>query len=214
MKRRTPATPMKTVMAWLLTDCRPVAESPGQGGSTSSGPSLTNTLIVGTSDTVQTDSTGSATTLANQSSYSNSSGNRYATGSHSNGSTSGSLAFSQQILLASFGADFQSISAPGAMWSELDQQFDDIKSMIHGDMVVVGATGAAASSITFAVIVWAFRAGFLASGLLAQIPAWNAVDPLMIMQGGGGDGGESLEELMDRRSQALDENTPSEQTES
>ena len=91
------------------------------------------------------------------------------------------------------------------MWNELDQQLDHVESQIHGDLIVVGAAGAAASSFTVGVVAWALRTGFLASGLLAQMPAWRAVDPLLIMQGfGKNDNEETLEELMKRESQSLD----------
>jgi hypothetical protein len=56
------------------------------------------------------------------------------------------------------------------------------------------------------VVAWALRTGFLASGLLAQMPAWRAVDPLLIMQGfGKTDNEETLEEMMKRESQSLDQ---------
>ncbi|TWU49211.1 DUF4347 domain-containing protein [Rubripirellula reticaptiva] len=97
------------------------------------------------------------------------------------------------------------LTQPGAMWNELDQHRNQLESQIQGDLIVVGATGAAASSVTVGVIAWALRSGVLASGLLAQMPAWRAVDPLLIMQGSGEKSdNESLEELMARRSEALD----------
>ncbi|MGB7324979.1 MAG: cadherin repeat domain-containing protein, partial [Rubripirellula sp.] len=104
------------------------------------------------------------------------------------------------------------LTQPGAMWNELDQHRNQLESQIQGDLIVVGATGAAASSVTVGVIAWALRSGVLASGLLAQMPAWRAVDPLLIMQGSGDTSdSESLEELMARRSEALD-NEPNNQS--
>ena len=96
------------------------------------------------------------------------------------------------------------MTKPGVMWNELDQQLGNIESQIHGDLIVVGAAGAAASSFTVGVVAWGLRTGFLASGMLAQLPAWRAVDPLLIMQGSGEGDDESLEDLMKRRSQDLD----------
>ncbi len=101
--------------------------------------------------------------------------------------------------------DIGLMTKPGAMWTELDAQRNLVESQIQGDLIVVGAAGAAASSVTVGVVAWALRSGILASGLLAQMPAWRAFDPLMIMQGGGeASDNESLEELMARRSEALD----------
>ncbi|TWU56569.1 Cadherin domain protein [Rubripirellula tenax] len=102
--------------------------------------------------------------------------------------------------------NYMVMTKPGAMWDQLDEQRGKIESQIQGDLIVVGATGAAASSVTVGIVAWAIRSGVLASGLLAQMPAWRAVDPLLIMQGGGENSDdESLEELMSRRSEALDQ---------
>ena len=106
------------------------------------------------------------------------------------------------------------IAEHGALWSQLDTQREHMESQIHGDLIIVGAAGAAASGFTVGFIAWAFRAGFLASGLLAQLPAWKAMDPTLIMQGFEGFTGagsddpdsETLEEMMDRQGQAFDTN--------
>jgi hypothetical protein len=90
------------------------------------------------------------------------------------------------------------------MWKELDQQKNKVESSIEGDVIVIGAAGAAASSFTAGLVAWGLRTGFLASGLLAQMPAWRAFDPLLIMQGAGEGDDESLEDLMKRRSDELD----------
>jgi Bacterial Ig domain/Putative Ig domain len=98
------------------------------------------------------------------------------------------------------------MTQPGMMWNGLDQHMNNVDAQIQGDLIVVGAAGAAASSFTVGVVAWAIRTGFLASGLLAQLPAWSAIDPLTIMQGmGNSEDDESLEEMMKRQSQALDE---------
>ena len=92
------------------------------------------------------------------------------------------------------------------MWNELDERLDEVDANIHGDLIVVGTAGAAASSFTVVAVAWALRTGFLASGLLAQMPAWRGVDPMLIMQGlGNHEDEETLEELMKRQSQSLDQ---------
>ncbi|WP_372718456.1 DUF4347 domain-containing protein [Novipirellula sp.] len=103
-------------------------------------------------------------------------------------------------------ADYALLTRPGEMWDQLDNYQKQLDSQIQGDLIVVGTAGAAASSFTVGIVAWALRSGFLVSGLLAHMPAWRAVDPLLIMQGVGvSDDGESLEELMDRRNQEMDE---------
>ena len=101
--------------------------------------------------------------------------------------------------------DHALMASPGLMWSELDQQLDHVESQIHGDLIVVGAAGAAASSFTVGVVAWALRTGFLASGLIAQMPAWKAFDPMLVMQGLAETGDEeTLQEMMNRQIQSLD----------
>ncbi|MFK8114692.1 MAG: cadherin repeat domain-containing protein, partial [Rubripirellula sp.] len=102
-------------------------------------------------------------------------------------------------------ADIALMTKPGLMWSQLDDHRSQMELQIQGDLIVVGAAGAAASSFTIGAVAWAMRTGFLASGLLAQLPAWTAMDPLLIMQGmGDSEDDESLEEMMERQSEALD----------
>ncbi len=111
-----------------------------------------------------------------------------------------------EIPIASISSIDQALMlSPGLMWNELDQQLTQVESQIQGDLIVVGAAGAAASSFTVGVVAWAIRTGFLASGLLAQMPAWRAFDPLLVMRGlGGDDDDETLQEMMNRRIQTLD----------
>ncbi|MEM8910925.1 MAG: cadherin domain-containing protein, partial [Planctomycetota bacterium] len=103
--------------------------------------------------------------------------------------------------------DMAMLSQPGEMWDELDDQRERVESQIQTDLIVVGSAGAAASSFTAGVVAWAMRSGFLVSGLVAHMPAWSGVDPLMIMQGMSGNTAgdqETLEQLMDRRAKEME----------
>ncbi len=99
--------------------------------------------------------------------------------------------------------DFVMMSQSGEMWNKMDYQRKMVEAQIQGDLIVVGAAGAAASSFTVGVVAWAIRSGFLLSGLLAQMPAWQSFDALTIMQGLGGGRDETLEQMMDRRKREL-----------
>ncbi|MEM9367088.1 MAG: cadherin domain protein, partial [Planctomycetota bacterium] len=94
---------------------------------------------------------------------------------------------------------------PGKLWNALDQNQQVIQDTIRGDLVVVGTAGAAASSLTVGAVAWTLRSGVLLSGFLAQLPAWRAVDPLLVMQGLSSNGAdnETLEELMQRRNEGF-----------
>ncbi|TWT76611.1 hypothetical protein CA13_71070 [Planctomycetes bacterium CA13] len=110
------------------------------------------------------------------------------------------------VAVAISSVDYALMTKPGKMWDQLDHCQEALESQIRGDLIVVGTAGAAASSFTIGVVAWALRSGFLVSGLIAQIPAWRGVDPLLIMQGlSSGDTGETLEELMDRRSREIED---------
>jgi hypothetical protein len=101
--------------------------------------------------------------------------------------------------------DFSLFASQGVMWNELNERLTQVESRLDGDLISVQAAGAAASSFTVAVMAWTIRSGLWASSFLAQMPAWRAVDPLMIMQGAGDEDDETLEELMNRESQSLDD---------
>ena len=112
-----------------------------------------------------------------------------------------------ELIDSATSVNYALMARPGAMWNELDEKLNQVDSQIHGDLIVVGTAGAAASSFTVGIVAWSLRTGFLASGLLAQLPAWRGIDPMLIMQSFGKTEGteETLEELMKRQSEALGE---------
>jgi hypothetical protein len=100
--------------------------------------------------------------------------------------------------------DLTLMSRSGAMWDEMDSSRDLLNSRVQSDIIIVGAAGAAASSFTVGYVAWAIRSGFLLSGVLAQLPAWQAVDPLTVMQGlSSVRKNETLEQLMERKAKAM-----------
>ena len=63
-----------------------------------------------------------------------------------------------------------------------------IQSKVSGSVQVV------ASGLSVGYVIWVLRGGMLLTGLLAQMPAWRMVDPLMVIDASeGGDDGESLQ---------------------
>ncbi len=103
------------------------------------------------------------------------------------------------------------LTQPGLMWNDLNRQMDSVESQISGDLLVVGFAGAATSSLTVGLLTVVLRSGLLASGFLAQMPAWKSLDPLLVMQGLGESGDEeSLQELIDQRIATLDAQDQSE----
>ena len=66
-----------------------------------------------------------------------------------------------------------------------------IQSKVSGSVQVV------ASGLSVGYVIWVLRGGMLLTGLLAQMPAWRMVDPLMVIDASeGGDDGESLQSIL------------------
>ena len=105
--------------------------------------------------------------------------------------------------LQSSGIDFAILAGPGKLWTQLDAAREQQNSVHQGELIKLGTTGTVVSGFTVGFVAWALRGGFLLSGMLAQMPAWKSVDPLLIMQGLEGDG-EGLEEIIESESDALD----------
>jgi hypothetical protein len=100
--------------------------------------------------------------------------------------------------------DFALMSQSGAMWDDLDLHRQSTDAHIQSDLILVGSVGAAASTFTVGYVAWALRSGFILSGLLAQMPAWYSMDPMLIMQAfSGSRTEETLEQLMERKSKAV-----------
>ena len=72
---------------------------------------------------------------------------------------------------------------------------------------VVGSVGVVTTGFSVGYLFWAIRGGMLVSGLLAQIPAWTMLDPLLVIDGDQKDEDkESLQNLMDRQQAKMNRN--------
>ena len=100
--------------------------------------------------------------------------------------------------------DFALMSGAGDYWDKLDES-RTVDTSLPEHVLSARSIGAAASAATVAYIAWAVRGGILLSGLAMQMPAWQAIDPLMLVQGLSGKQ-ETLEEMMERRRKQLSEN--------
>jgi hypothetical protein len=49
------------------------------------------------------------------------------------------------------------------------------------DYFAVGSAAGASSALTVGYVLWTLRGGSLVIGLLAQMPAWRLVDPLVVL---------------------------------
>ena len=69
---------------------------------------------------------------------------------------------------------------------------------------MVGSAVGLTTGLTVGYVLWTVRAGYLLTGLIAQVPAWRFVDPLPILNSldnerGPGDG-ESLASIVQSNS--------------
>jgi hypothetical protein len=79
-----------------------------------------------------------------------------------------------------------------------------LSAQLGVDAQVVGSVGIVTTSFSVGYLFWAVRGGMLLSGLLAQVPAWTMVDPLLVPDGDTrSDDKESLQSLMDRQQARL-----------
>lgn len=100
----------------------------------------------------------------------------------------------------------------------VDQQADSVAEQLEKDTKfksrVVGSVGVVTTGFSVGYLFWAIRLGTIASGLLAQVPAWSMLDPLLVIDGEqqeDEDDKESLQNIMDREQAKL--NKTQEQTE-
>ena len=74
---------------------------------------------------------------------------------------------------------------------------------------IVGSVGVVTTGFSVGYLLWVVRGGMLLSGVLAQIPAWTMLDPLLVIDGNPRDDDkESLQTIMDRQQAKLTAKTP------
>ncbi len=68
------------------------------------------------------------------------------------------------------------------MWQDLDELKRQVEH--HGDQlpVIAGSTAGVSTVVTAGYVLWTIRGGWLVSSLLAQMPAWQLVDPLLVLE--------------------------------
>jgi hypothetical protein len=67
------------------------------------------------------------------------------------------------------------------LWNYLDQLDRSLTNNFDFSGVVIGSVSAVTSGLTVGYVVWLLRGGALMSTLLAQLPAWKYMDPMVIL---------------------------------
>jgi hypothetical protein len=82
---------------------------------------------------------------------------------------------------------------------ELQKVESDLSQSFKSDTFNVGATLAVTSGLSVGYVIWMIRGGLIMTSLLAQVPAWQDIDPLTVLdlRGQREEDGESLQSLVD-----------------
>ena len=78
-------------------------------------------------------------------------------------------------------AELSYVAQGSPLWNDLDSLQHQMKSEIHIRDLVVGLALTVTTGLTVGYVIWMIRGGMLVSSLLAQMPAWRLVDPLVVL---------------------------------
>ena len=103
-----------------------------------------------------------------------------------------------------------SLAATGRTSIDVALMKRDMHAQLNFDDTVVSSVATVGSGLAAGYAVWAVRGGMLLSGLLAQMPVWTMLDPLLIVDRVGTVSGEgdSLAEIVDRQNISSAECSP------
>ncbi|MCC9599924.1 DUF4347 domain-containing protein [Stieleria sp. JC731] len=95
-------------------------------------------------------------------------------------------------------------------WNDLDKVQEQINDPTETTLVVAGTFAGFSSALSVGYVVWTVRGGLLATSLLAHLPAWSFVDPLLVLSDLEGDEDEfeddSLENMIEKKQAEHDAN--------
>ncbi len=96
---------------------------------------------------------------------------------------------------------------------QADSVFDDMEKMRTSKNRIVGSVGVVTTGFSVGYLFWAIRGGMLVSGLLAQMPAWAMLDPLLVIDDDQKEEDkESLQNIVDRQQAKLNQVTAAAET--
>ena len=105
--------------------------------------------------------------------------------------------FGDQLDFAAESVALAVFTKSGGLFESLDTVGRDVSGPERAEVLVGSAAATVGGSFTVGYVLWTLRSGLLVSGLLAQMPAWKLIDPLVVLDGlTGDDDGESLESMI------------------
>ena len=109
------------------------------------------------------------------------------------------------------------------LWDGLANMKEDIQSNSHSPYFVAGSAAGVTSVLSVGYVLWTIRSGWLVTSLLAQLPAWQLIDPLVVLdyldeesgeagRNRGDDDDDSLESMLEENETDQQPETQWEQT--
>ena len=128
------------------------------------------------------------------------------------GSTVGELFddWGQPLGLSNLKSDIQSLLDPtSGFLKDLDDARDDLQNLVATEKTFLASSVAASTGLSIGYVIWLLRSGVLLTALLSSVPAWQFVNPLVVLESPakrtGKKGkedleGDSLESMFDQQS--------------
>ncbi|PAY20765.1 hypothetical protein CKO51_04555 [Rhodopirellula sp. SM50] len=87
------------------------------------------------------------------------------------------------------------------LWNDMEDLQHDLKQDDSTPYIFAGSFAGVSSALSVGYVMWTVRGGLLATSLLAHLPAWSFVDPLLVLNEFEDDedgDDDSLEEMLDK----------------
>ena len=112
-----------------------------------------------------------------------------------------------------FTGEIRSLLARAEFLDDLDHLRDAFNNVMTTEKTYVASGVAAASALSIGYVIWLLRSGVLLTALLSSVPAWQFVNPLLILatpakkkrqQGADGQENDSLESMFENHTMSAD----------
>ena len=67
------------------------------------------------------------------------------------------------------------------LWNDLDEFKEQMESLLDSGQLAIGSAVTVTTGLTVGYVLWIVRGGLLLSSIVAQMPAWRLIDPLVVL---------------------------------
>ena len=82
-------------------------------------------------------------------------------------------------------AELSDVAQGSPLWNDLNAMDRKLLSQLSTQELVIGTALTVSTGFTVGYVIWMLRGGMLLTSLLAQMPAWRLIDPLVVLSRGG-----------------------------